>query len=288
MSNAYQKLMENQCLSENAKNDFYQNLQKAQKPVWKGDWAKAVAVALCVLILIPAAVFAAENIFHFSVVEIITGNTPNGKLSTGFELFYPEVSSRSLSDFSEEIRTFDGYRTVVYDSWKEAEAELGITLINNDFLNDPGVTKQYAYNLKDQGIGKRAHCHVFYQGKDNQLYRVNITASYQYDGMTVEVRSTVTCEHPAISKEKEQDFHWSGILYENDDVEDIQKEEYIAKNGIKATIITAKQTGSRTTDYVAAFAANSASYRIFVSSYAPNRDTAAKNTLIKILEDFAF
>ena len=106
--------------------------------------------------------------------------------------------------------------------------------------------------------------------------------------MFITLRSTVTCEHPAISKEREYEMHAHGVLYEDRDVAEIVQEQYLAKNGINATLITVDHIGSKTTDYEAIFSANGASYRITVHSYDKAQDMEAKNTLISVLEGFVF
>lgn len=252
-------------------------------------WVKWTAVAAaCVLLLMPITAYAIENLFGISVVEIVKGNTSTGKLGTGFEVSYPDLTSRQLSDFPEDIQNMDGNTQAVYDSWQQAEEALGITLVNNTFLSSENVAKQHAYNLEAEGLGKGIHCFASFHGKDNQFYRATIMAAYRYDNMHITVRSTVTCDHPAISEEEEYRLHWHGVMYENDAVDDILQEQYVAANGINATIITVKRTESKTTDYEACFAANGASYRITIHAYDQERNAEAKENIIKIVESFIF
>lgn len=288
MNHAYRKLMEQQCLSDQAKQTIYCKLHEKEKKNTQPFLFRAAIVAVCILLTVPMTVYAAKTIFGSGVVEIVEGNTSTGKLGTGFEVSFPELTSRQLSDFPEEIQTMEDYRLVVYDAWQEAEETLGITLVNNTFLLGEGVTKERAYNLKDEGIFQRAHCYASYNGLDNQFYRATITAAYRYDNMFISLRSTVTCEHPAISKQEEYEMHWNGFLYEDRDVEEISQEQYLAQNGINATVITIDRTGSRSTDYVAAFSANGASYRITVHAYENGKNEEAKEVLESILEGFTF
>ena len=182
----------------------------------------------------------------------------------------------------------EDYRLVIYDSWQEAEEELGITLVNNPFLFDGSVTKERSYNLREEGIGQWVHCFGQYNGLDNQFYRATITAAYRYDDMFITLVSTVTCEHPAISKGEEPNMSWHRVMYEDRDVNEIVQEQYLAKNGINATLITVDRERGRSTDYEANFSANGASYRITIHSYDNKQDAEVKETLKNILESFVF
>lgn len=288
MNNVYRNIMEQQCLSEEAKQAIYRKLQGNERIKTQPFFLKAAIVAVCILLMVPMSAYAVKTIFGISVVEIIKGNTSTGKMGTGYEVSYPDLTGRQLSDFPEEIQTMEDYRLVIYDSWQEAEEELGITLVNNAVLFDESVTKEQSYNLKEEGVFQRVHCFGQYNGLDNRFYRATITAAYRYDNMLITLRSTVTCEHPAISKEEAYEMHWHGVMYEDRYVNEIVQEQYLADNGINATVITVDRKGGKATDYEATFSANGASYRITIHSYDPSRATEVKETLIRILEGFVF
>ena len=287
MNNAYRNFMDQQCLSEQAKQAFYYSLQRAERKKPYRFLLKAVVVAACIILMIPITVFAIETIFDISVVEIISGNT-TGKFGTGVKVNYPSASSRPLSDFAEDIQTMDGNTTIIYNSWKDAEEELGITLVNNTILSDENISKAYVYNLKYAEISNRVHCYAVYNGMDSQLYRVKVTAAYRYKEMRVTLNATVTCEHPGILPESENQLHWSGVMYENRDVAEISQEEYVASNGIPATIITISKTRNNDREYRACFAANGVSYIITVSPSDLNHPEKARDVLVDIIEAFTF
>lgn len=288
MNNTYRKVMEEQYLSEQAKQGIYNNLQRKEEAKTQPFFLRAAIVAMCILLLVPITAYAVKTIFGISVVEIIKGNTSSGKFGTGYEVNYPDLYSRQLSDFPEEIQKMEDYRLAIYDSWQDAEEELGITLVNNTFLFDESVTRERSYNLKEEGIPQRVHCFGQYNGLNNQFYRATIRAAYRYDNMFITLMSTVTCEHPAISKEREYEMHGHGVRYEDRDVDEIVQEQYIAENGINATLITVDRNGGKSTDYEATFSANGASYRITIHSYDNKQDAEVKETLISILESFVF
>lgn len=288
MNNPYRNLMAQQHLSEQAKQAFYYNLKHSEHKKKHSFIPKFAAITACILLLIPITVYAVEQIFGVSLVEMITDVSSRGKNAVGYEVTYPELSNRPLADFPEEIQVMNGNKLSVYSSWAEAEEELGVALLNNRFFTDEQVTNEYAYNLKEEGIFKRVHCFAYYNGLDNQFYRASITAAYRYDNMHITLRSTVTCDHPAISAEESKDLHWSSAYYETEDVEQISQEEYTTTNGVTANIVTVDRTGSKSTGYEATFSAGGASYRITIHSYETGRDAEVKDTLIKILEGFIF
>ena len=205
MNNSYRSFMEQQCLSKQAKQAFYYNLQRGGHKNSLRIPIKAAAIAVCVILLIPITVLAAETIFDIGIIEIISGRTSSGKYGgrNGFETSYPSVSSRPLSDFSEKIRSVDGHTSTVYESWKAAEEDLGIILVNNTILSNESITKAYTYNLKAAGIKRPVHCYAVYNGKDHQLYRAVLTAAYRYKETHIALRATVTCKHPGIPAEED-------------------------------------------------------------------------------------
>lgn len=79
-----------------------------------------------------------------------------------------------------------------------------------------------------------------------------------------------------------------GVRYEDRQVDEIVEEQYLAENGIHATLITVDRNRGRSTDYEATFSANGASYRITIHSYDNERDGEVKDTLKNILDSFVF
>lgn len=285
MHNSYRKMMQQHCLSEQAKQAFYYNLSRTEKKSCKPFFLKAAIALMCALVLLPLTGQAVKMAFGVSFVEIFTGTGQGG---TGYEVTYPVFENRPLSDFSEEIQSIDGYKLETCTTWQQAEEKLGITLANNAFLQGEAVTKVYGYDLKEEGIYAPAHCYVSYTGKDQQLYRAEIAAAYSYNNINITIRTVVTCDHPAVSQEELQQIHGSRIVYRTENVEEITQEQYTAANGVTATVVTVDQVGSRPTRYEAGFSANGASYRITVNGSRNGQDGEARETLIEILEGFVF
>lgn len=293
MNSAYRKMIEQQCLSEQAKSAFYEKLGNMEPRRKKNVLRKVVVIAACVCLLIPTVVLAAENIFGISLIGLIERNVSLGNAGEGYDINFTNVYGRPISEFSPEIQTLDGYKTVAYNSWEDAEAELGIDLITNSILSNSETYPEKSFQLEvdpePHTLGSQLHhCYATYAGKDGQFYRANVTAAYRRDGMHITVRTTVTAEHPAISQEREAEMHWVGITYPQTDVEQISQEQYTAKNGLIATVVVIDRAGTKSTDYEASFVANGVSYRITVDCYTSKRNAEAKELLLDILEGFSF
>ena len=88
MNNTYRKVMEQQCLSDQARQAIYRKLQRKEEVKTQPFVLRAAIVAACILLMIPVTAYAVKTIFGVSVVEIIKGNTKTGKFGTGYEVDY--------------------------------------------------------------------------------------------------------------------------------------------------------------------------------------------------------
>ena len=75
MNNTYRDLMGQQSMSDQAKQRFYRNLEKAEQKKPASFLRNFAVAAAYVLLLIPVTAYAVGNIFGVSVVEIVKGNT---------------------------------------------------------------------------------------------------------------------------------------------------------------------------------------------------------------------
>lgn len=282
MNQNYFKLMEQQHLSEESKQTFYSHLYKTQNRISRFSFMKVAIFTICAILVLPITAYALDSLWGINIVEII-----NEKSKIGYEVTYPELISRPLSDFSKDVQCMDGDLLVVYDSWNEAEKALGIELVNNSILSKENVIQEHSYNFSAEGY-KNVHCFANYSGKDEQIYRASISAAYRYLGMQVILSSTVTCDHPSISDAEAYQFHWTSTKYQSEDVEQILQEEYIASNGIQATIMEFSLADTQTTRYEAVFSAKSASYKVSITTFDAKRKEEAKEHLFNILEAFVF
>ena len=73
MSNTYYKMMETQCLSPQAKASIYDKLLNRKEQRTQPVLRWAVAVACCVLLLIPITAFAAESLLALVSLRSLKG-----------------------------------------------------------------------------------------------------------------------------------------------------------------------------------------------------------------------
>lgn len=284
--------MEQQRLSEQANSAFYEKLENVEQHRKKNVPLKVIAVAACVCLLISTVVIAADSIFGRSVVEE-TDRPFVGSDGKGYDISFTNVYSRPISDFSPEIQSFDGSKSVGYDTWEAAETEIGIDLITNPFFSDKKTYMEKAFDIEVDSSAHVSgsnlhHCVADYAGKDGQLYYVLVSAMYKRDGMFIDVRATVTADHPAISQEEVERMHWHGFTYPKADVEQISQKQYTAQNGLTATIVEVDRTENQFSFYEATFAANGVSYWVRVNADSGDLDKEARELLINLLEAFSF
>ena len=106
MNNPYRNMMEQQHLSEQAKQAFYYNLQHSEHKEKHSFILKMAAVAVCILLLIPITVYAVEHIFGVSVVAMITGiviGTVGIALVCGAYPVYKKVTRKERERIAPEI-----------------------------------------------------------------------------------------------------------------------------------------------------------------------------------------
>ena len=88
--------MEQQQLSEQAKQAFYYNLQHSEHKEKHSFILKMAAVAVCILLLIPITVYAVEHIFGVSV-DMVDSNMRRQAKAVNFGILYG-ISSYGLSE----------------------------------------------------------------------------------------------------------------------------------------------------------------------------------------------
>lgn len=295
MNNAYRKFMEQQKLSEQANSAFYEKLKKAKPSRKKKVILKAAVIAACICLLIPMSALAVENIFGFSLAELVERNITQKVPGVGYDLHYTNVYSLPLSDFSSPLQNLNADWHAGYNSWEEAEIDLGIDLFTNSVLSDEETFPYEQYVLEiDPDPDKPVlgsdlhHCIARYYTKGGQFYLAYVTAAYMRDGLLINVSTTLTAEHPAISQTDVAGLHRTEVTYPQTDVAQFSQTQYTTENGLTASIMEIGRTASKSTVYEATFAANGASYRLLVDAETVGRDADAKDLLIEILEGFVF
>ncbi|MBR6790937.1 MAG: hypothetical protein IKM31_08750 [Oscillospiraceae bacterium] len=282
MKEQYARMMEGQELSQAAQMRFRTAL--AEKMPRRRTF-RAVAAAVCVCLMLPVTVFAADKMFDLGVVEILSGETE------GYRMSFNHVYSYPITDFSEEVRMSEElFRSEAYDSWEEAEETIGIDLMKNAFFSESGIrpVRKFILDPEKNGAENRAHCYADYFADSGQLYRAVVTAAYERERTHITVRATVTAEHPVIAEDEEALYHSAGKLYGTEYIKEITEEEYTAASGLTASVVRTEWDALRAPDYEAVFAVDGISWQVRVSGYpvTPEGEEKAKAMLIEILEGF--
>lgn len=281
MKDTYTKLMLQQHTSPEGDAVFFEKLEKTGKkprPVWK----VAIAVA-CILLLVPVTVWAAETIFRTTTVIKTSDITVHGEPGIGMQIRYETIKSHPILEFSDHLQTLTENTLIAFDSWAQAEADLGIKLLSNPVLTDENTHRAYDNHWIQEYAGE--HCHGYYVGADGQLFYGTIRAVYERNNLTFSVSAKVTADHPAKTEEMLREYHGIHIGYATDWDSQVTTSNIVTKNGIPVTILAIGIGES--TSYIALFAVNDISYEIrsIGTDGAWNND-AVYASIVEVLEGF--
>ena len=280
MNKAYRKLMEQQCLSDQTKQNICSNLKKHNQNKPKAVCLKAAIIAACIVLMIPISVLAAEHIFGIAIFNRVENATIHDQPGVGYEVSFDTVKDRPITDFSQHLQRLEETTQVCYDSWADAEKDLGIDLISNSVITD-GKTEQ-VLPYAAEGTPQASHCEGVYCVADGQLYSCRIGAVYQRSRVKFMVSAHITAKHPTM----EHSHNFEYVYFQADDPI-FTTEQYTTKNGIPMTISIVN--GVDFTDYNVYFAVNDISYKLsIVGCEGIWNDSHIYTVLCEVLEGFAF
>ena len=261
MKDAYTKLM----LQQHTSNDtaFYEKLKnttgKAKyAPVWK-----AVAAAVCILLLTPVTAWAAETIFGVSLIEYLEGPDFRGVDSVGYQLQVENVENIPITEFSPYLQELKEPELAYFNTWEEAEQAIGI-----EFLDNPILTDENTNPMKSFYTGKKpclAHVQGDYQALDGQLFSIILKAQYYRNRVGFWVSANMTTDNPQMTEELFQIYHGFGKrYYPSSKTDGFTVEQYTTENGIPVTIVWPENGYSTPEAY---FSVNNVSYHVEISRY---------------------
>ena len=274
MDKQYKNFMKQQNISAQSNRKFYEKLENAGSRKRSIRW-KGLVAAVCIALMIPITVFAAEYIFGTPKVKL-------GKLDwydgpNGYSITFDQVDSFPMDAFPKELQTLSEHKRIPYDSWEAAEEALGIDLLNNTFLSN---AEQITMRYEDT---KYAHSTILYSQHKGQLYYVSTMASYQYDQLQLDLKAKLTVAHPEMDEETKQALlGLEGAVIKPNDVE-ISYEEYATKAGIPVVIL--RKNLDRVIQYTAVFAVNDIAYEL-TAWVSPERQAQEKQILLDALDGF--
>lgn len=281
MHEKYREMMHAQSLSPEAEVEFCKKLYATQKsqPVMR----KVLIAAVCVCMLV-TTVWAADTIFEtgvFKLVEQVFRNRPSIRV----DINYTTITSKPITDFSQKVQEATEFTQIAYNSWEDAEADLGIALANNSFLSSDRV--QMSRNNVLSSLG-RVGCYGQFNTMDGQVYCTSVYAFYESDGILIDLQAIATVEHPGVTEEDMKLLHTPSVIYSQKDYKAVAEESYVAASGLPANITKAETRNGETSDFSAFFVANDVSYRIYLYSPGHRQDEEVRALLIDILESFTF
>lgn len=287
MKDAYTKLMLQQHTSAEGDADFFEKLQntgKRPRAVWK-----AAVIAACIALIVPVSVWAAESIFGVTKVTQTERPDYNNQPGVGLDIVYYNIEDYPIEAFPEHLQQLTDYETVVHDSWADAEAYLGIDLLDNvcftakdtycvpAFLDDahqntsvhPDKRRQH---YKRFGKNARTVCGVY----DEQLYFSTVEAQFERDQILFWVQAGVTVDLPNEIKEDMHNYgHGYSVTYADryDMPVEAATVDYVTPAGIPVLIVTVSAEGylndqntendcESLVDCTALFSVNNISYRV--------------------------
>lgn len=289
MNKAYRRLMAQQCLSDQTKQDIYCNLQMLEPNKPRSVRLKAAIVAACIMLMIPISVLAAEHIFGIAIFNRVEHATIHDQPGIGYKIRFNTIKNRPITDFSEHLQRLEETTVVCYDSWDDAEKDLGVDLISNSIFTDTETKQILSYVA--EGTPQTSHCEGVYCVADGQLFYSKISAVYQRSRVKFTVSAHLTAKHPTIAAEELQKLHGSEYIYFQEDNPGFKADQYTTKNGIPMTvsIVNGIVNGVDYTDYSVYFAVNDISYNVsIVDCEGVWNDSHIYAVLCEVLESFYF
>lgn len=276
MMNQYSRLMADQTLSEAAASRFEAALQEKtpsrRRPL-------RLCLAACFLLLVPLAVAAVVGGFGQPKSQPMTNPPRAGK---GYVTSVDGVYPRAVTDFSPELQTLNASVSKEFDSWQEAEAYIGFTLLDAPALFADDVHR-YKLQVGTGADRERIHCVTSFVG-DGQLYFGCVNAHYQKEHFYIDLRATVAVEHPQMTDEMLEQLHKGGAFYPGTQVKTISTENITTQAGLPVCITTVELNRGASNQYDATFFINGVSFRLQVNGQGVSQNEEAKALLLEILE----
>lgn len=288
MKNRYCNLMEQQKLSDQAKEAFFTELQSAKTEKRGIPFYKAIAAAACLVLLIPVLVLAAEQIFGDVNLKRVENATIHDQPGIGYEVRFHTLQSHPITEFSPHLQQLKETKQISYASWEEAQKDLGIGLLANKLCTDGEAEAIVPYMPEE--TPRMTHCQGVYTVTDGQLSAARIQAAYKCSGVKFTVSARLTAEQ-SLKTDGQQAPNFTYLYYQKADPK-VTTEQYTTKNGIPMTvcIIQAEDSANAAgfTDYHAYFAVNDVTYAVSVIGCDGIwEDAHIYGVLCEVLEGFA-
>lgn len=290
MKDAYTKLMVQQHTSADADAVFFEKLESTGKQ-HKSVWKTAIA-AVCILLMIPVGVWAAESIFGMTRITIGKVKNIDGKDAIVMHRDVENVEHIPIEEFSPYLQELKETQWLYFDSWEDAEEKIGVEFIDNLILDDENTqpyTRKKKYGHDERGIAyaalktKATPYRGVYYAADEQFFAASFSAEYWRNRTKFMITAYMTTDHPLMTEEIFLVYHGFGDRYYKENV-NITTEQYVTKNGIPATIFYVDSNNSF--GYIhpyAYFSVNNISYHIEFNQYGNQSEETAEQTNARLL-----
>ena len=290
MKDAYTKLMVQQHTSADADAVFFEKLESTGKQ-HKSVWKTAIA-AVCILLMIPVGVWAAESIFGMTRITIGKGKNIDGKDAIVMHRDVENVEHIPIEEFSPYLQELKETQWLYFDSWEDAEEKIGVEFIDNLILDDENTqpyTRKKKYGHDERGIAyaalktKATPYRGVYYAADEQFFAASFSAEYWRNRTKFMITTYMTTDHPLMTEEIFLVYHGFGDRYYKENT-NITTEQYVTKNGIPATIFYVDSNNSF--GYIhpyAYFSVNNISYHIEFNQYGNQSEETAEQTNARLL-----
>jgi hypothetical protein len=157
---------------------------------------------------------------------------------------------------------------ILFDSWHDAEAHLGINLIDNSLFTAEDTRLMAAWGKP----GK--HCHGLYYVWDEQFTGAKIGTTFQRSGIKFGVSAMVMAEYAAVYDDIVRAYYYGhSITYPQYPLREVtvSTEEYVTEAGIPILLVIVTREAKNSSPYdnllhcSAFFAVNHISYCVEVS-----------------------
>ena len=290
MKKIYCELMDGLELSNQATQSFYEKLHETKK---QPAVLRIAVIAACLCLCITGIAYAAKLITGMSITRLITdgkvfdepvaGDEVFEKFTHGYSVDFPDIQAYPVSAFSEAVQNTTENAILRFNTLKQVEEYLGISFCENTTL------KAYPPRLNVDTINgakksSRYTASVF--ASEGQPNGAVWYASYNMQGIYVDVSARLAIQHPAIPKEDVPLYLKQFRMLEEKEVVDLSQEQYTTSSGLNVTIVTmAIDTRANSINHIAHFAIDDITYSITVDA-TEHTAVRAMETLKSILDGY--
>jgi hypothetical protein len=192
------------------------------------------------------------------------------------------------------LQELQEYEQVVHTNWAEAEAYLGIDLLDNIHFTANDTYCVAAF--KERGKNAQTTCWVY----EDQVFAASVDASFERDQTYFWVQTMVSVDLPPEIKDDVYNYyHGYSITYANRNKEkvDINTDQYVSPSGIPMLIVTVTSKGSLKDcntsndlayleDCVVFFSVNNVTYRVDVYGSYSRSEEQIMPALLEFLDGF--